>query len=92
MLEKIELKDVLKVILVCMFLYSSQLAMYDSDRFTFENRLIEAIKFMELNTYKWRDWANDTVDPHINDETGRPLEADFRLMRLIASPVVIGYG
>ena len=66
--------------------------MYDSDRLTFENRLIETIKYLELNSNRSRDWANDTVDPNLNDETGLPMEKDFRLMRLIASPIVIGYG
>ena len=44
---EINLKNAIKITLILMMLYSSQLAMYDSDRFTFENRLIEAIKFLE---------------------------------------------
>ncbi len=33
-----------------------------------------------------------TVDSDISDETGIPLEKNFKLMRAISSPVVIAYG
>ena len=33
-----------------------------------------------------------TVDPNLSDETGIPLEKNFKLMRGISSPVIIAYG
>ena len=67
--------------LVAVLLYASQHAMLDSSGLAFENRLVEAMRLLEQNSHDYRKFVNDTIDDQLEDETGLPIEADFRLAR-----------
>ena len=56
-------KNIFKWTLIAMLSYHCFLGIRDSDRLTFENRMREGLKFMELNFKDYRDAIEKTIDP-----------------------------
>ena len=56
------IKNIFKWTLIAMICYHSFLGLRDSDRYTFENRIREGMKFCEYNFKGYRDAIEGTID------------------------------
>ena len=56
------------------------------------NLASKAFKFMEQNCHQYRKALQDTIDPNIEDETGLPIEKDYRLAKKLLGPIMNIYG
>ena len=66
-------KSLLKWTLIFMQSYFCFLCIRDTDCTTFENRLREALKFLELHSHQYRLFVWSTLDPNIVMMDGFPI-------------------
>ena len=86
------LERIVRWSLVAALLYSFHVAHFDCDKRSFENRLLEGIKFVEQNVDIYRVLMHSTVRPDIIDTPYQIPERNFKVFRTLAPVVISIYG
>ena len=85
-------KNLCKWLLIALLTYATFLSIRDSDKLTFENRLIEMMKFMQQNSKAYRESVESSLNHNVKEWDGAPHIPTVKDLYLICPIVVLASG